>query len=123
MPAAAQVEVRGDDPLLESRHHPGEAAAAAIGLAGAWSAHIGEIRGGPAQAVRVELVDAAASLLGFLYQRAGASDLTRKQNPLTALYPTSPAYWPDRPVAEPSLPTAPMYCESVRRRFPASSHT
>ena len=79
--------------MLESRHRPGEAAAAALGLLGAWSARIGEQRGGEPQSVHVDATAAAASLLGFAFQSAEKLDLTRQQNPLTALYPTADDRW------------------------------
>jgi crotonobetainyl-CoA:carnitine CoA-transferase CaiB-like acyl-CoA transferase len=85
--------VAGSDPVLEARHRPGEAAAAALGLLGAWSAHIGEQRGAEPQSVRVDTGSAAASLLGFAVQSAERLDLTRYQNPLSALYPTADDRW------------------------------
>ena len=93
VPPGAHVEVDGSDPVLECRHRAGEAAAAAMGLAGVWSAHMGELRGGAPQTVRVDVTDAATALLGFLYQKAEDLDLTRAQSPLTALYATSDDRW------------------------------
>ena len=92
-PPGARVSVSGSDPVLGVRHRPGEAAAAAIGLMGAWAARIGEQRGGDPQTVRVDTSAAAASLLGFAFQSAEALDLTRYQNPLSALYPTKDDRW------------------------------
>ena len=92
-PPGARVTVSGSDPVLASRHRPGEAAAAALGLLGAWSARIAEQRGGPPQRVQVDTTSAAASLLGFLFQSAERLDLTRGQTPLTAFYPTADDRW------------------------------
>lgn len=92
-PPDARVRVSGSDPVLAVRHRPGEAAAAALGLLGAWSAHIAEQRGGDPQIVRVDTRAAAASLLGFLFQSAERLDLTRYETPLTALYPTADNRW------------------------------
>jgi crotonobetainyl-CoA:carnitine CoA-transferase CaiB-like acyl-CoA transferase len=87
------VTISGSDPVLDTCHRPAEAAAAALGLLGAWSARIGEQRGGEPQKVHVDTTAAAASLLGFLFQSAEKLDLTRHQNPLTALYPTADDRW------------------------------
>jgi crotonobetainyl-CoA:carnitine CoA-transferase CaiB-like acyl-CoA transferase len=92
-PPGARVTVSGSDPVLASRHRPGEAASAALGLLGAWSARIAEQRGGSPQGVRVDTTSAAASLLGFLFQSAEKLDLTRRQTPLTAFYPTADDRW------------------------------
>ena len=92
-PPGARVEVSGADPVIASRHHPGETAAAAMALAGAWSAYIRELRGGAPQGVRVDVADAAASLLGFLLQDFEDLDLSRAGNPLTALYSTVDDRW------------------------------
>jgi crotonobetainyl-CoA:carnitine CoA-transferase CaiB-like acyl-CoA transferase len=92
-PPGAHVTVSGSDPVLEARHRPGEAAAAALGLLGAWSARFAEQRGGEPQRVRVDTSAAAASLLGFAFQSADQLDLTRRQTPLTALYPTGDDRW------------------------------
>lgn len=92
-PPGAQVTVSGSDPVLPARHRAGEAAAAALGLVGAWSARIAEQRGRPPQTVEVAVRAAAASLLGFLFQSAERIDLTRRQTPLTAFYPTADDRW------------------------------
>jgi crotonobetainyl-CoA:carnitine CoA-transferase CaiB-like acyl-CoA transferase len=92
-PSDARVRVSGSDPVFAVRHRPGEAAAAALGLLGAWSAQIAEQRGGETQSVRVDTNAAAASLLGFLFQSAEKLDLTRHQTPLTAMYPTADDRW------------------------------
>ncbi len=92
-PPGAKFEVVGRDPVLGARHHAGEAAAGSLALAGVWSAHIGELRGNAPQCVRVDVADAAASLLGFAYQEAEFMDLTRVANPLSRLYRTKDNRW------------------------------
>ncbi len=87
------MAVIGSDPVLPSRHHPAEAAAAALGLLGAWAAHIAERRGVATQRISVDTQTAAASLLGFALQSYEGLDLMRFLNPLTGLYPTADDRW------------------------------
>jgi crotonobetainyl-CoA:carnitine CoA-transferase CaiB-like acyl-CoA transferase len=90
LPPGAALDLVGRDPVLPSRHHAGEAAAAAAGLAATWAARLGELRGLPAQIVTVDVTAAATSLLGFVFQSAGdAIDLTRDFSPATDLYRTA----------------------------------
>lgn len=89
-PVGAEVAIVGADPVLASRHHAGEVAAAAAGLAGAWAARFGERRGLPAQSVEVEVAPAAASLLGFALQSLdGRPALDRVFSPVTAMFRTA----------------------------------
>jgi crotonobetainyl-CoA:carnitine CoA-transferase CaiB-like acyl-CoA transferase len=73
-PASGEVEIAGADPLLATRFRVGEAAAAALAACGLAAARIFELRGGRPQRVRVDVVGAAASLLGFAYQRLEGGD-------------------------------------------------
>ena len=80
LPDGARVEVAGEDPVLQSRFHAGEAAAVALALAASASARLGELRGLPPQRVRVSARAAAATLLGFVFQRAEKGpDLARSE--------------------------------------------
>ncbi len=87
------MAVSGSDPVFPSRHRPAEAAAAALGLVGAWAARIGEQRGIAAQEVSVDTEAAAASLVGFLLQSYEDLDFLRFMNPLTELYATADDRW------------------------------
>ena len=93
LPPGARVTVTGSDPVLASRHRPGEAAAAALGMLGAWAAYIGEQRGTAAQEVSADTRVAAASLLGFALQSVEGLDLSRYRTALTAIYPTADGHW------------------------------
>ncbi len=72
--AAGEVEISGADPLLATRFRVGEAAAAALAACGLAAARIWALRGGRGQRVRVDVTGAAASLLGFAYQRLESGD-------------------------------------------------
>jgi len=69
-PDPARVEIVGADPVLATRFRVGEAAAAALAACGLEAAEIWRLRGGRSQRVRVDVVGAAASLVGFAFQRA-----------------------------------------------------
>jgi crotonobetainyl-CoA:carnitine CoA-transferase CaiB-like acyl-CoA transferase len=90
-PGDGLVEIAGGDPLLATRFRTGEAAAAALAACGLAASRIFELRGGRPQRVRVDVVGAAASLLGFAYQRVeggdGAALFDRAPN-VTGIYPT-----------------------------------
>lgn len=89
-PPGSDVTLRGADPVLASRHHIGEAAAAAAGLAAAWTARFGERRGLPAQSVEVDVPAAAATLVGFALQSVeGGPALERVFSPVTAMFATA----------------------------------
>jgi crotonobetainyl-CoA:carnitine CoA-transferase CaiB-like acyl-CoA transferase len=90
-PDPARVEVRGADPILPTRFRVGEAAAAALAACGMEAAAIWEARGGARQRVRVDVTGAAASLLGFAFQRAEGSAVIPAFDParnVTGIYPT-----------------------------------
>jgi crotonobetainyl-CoA:carnitine CoA-transferase CaiB-like acyl-CoA transferase len=92
LPPGAQLVITGADPVLPSRHHIGEAAASAAGLAAAWAARFGELRGLPAQQITVDVAAAAASLLGFALQSVdGERHLERAFSPVTAMFRTADA--------------------------------
>lgn len=92
---AEEVDVRvtGHDPVLGARHRIGEGAAAALAFAGREAVAFGRRRGGPAQRVTVDVGAAAATLVGFVLQRAEGIDLARVRNATTALYPTADGRW------------------------------
>ncbi len=90
-PDPAQVEIAGADPVLATRFRVGEAAAAALAACGLAAAEIWELRSGRRQRVRVDVVGAAASLVGFAFQRtdnpAGIPAFDPARN-VTGIYPT-----------------------------------
>ena len=90
-PDPARVEIAGSDPVLATRFRVGEAAAAALAACGLAAAELWELRGGKRQRVRADVAGAAASLLGFLYQRAaepGAIPAFDPARNVTGIYPT-----------------------------------
>lgn len=90
-PDPAQVEIAGADPVLATRFRVGEAAAAALAACGLAAAEIWELRSGRRQRVRVDVVGAAASLVGFAFQRTdiptGIPAFDPARN-VTGIYPT-----------------------------------
>ncbi len=90
-PDPAQVEIAGADPVLPTRFRVGEAAAAALAACGLAASRLQQHRRGRSQRVRVDVVGAAASLLGFLFQRAEGDVAIPAFDParnVTAIYPT-----------------------------------
>jgi len=90
-PDPAQVEITGSDPVLPTRFRVGEAAAAALAACGLAAARIRELRGGPSQRIHVDVIGAAASLLGFAFQRAENPAAIPAFDParnVTGIYPT-----------------------------------
>lgn len=60
------LSITGDDPVVRSPLHLGEAAATVLGLIGQEASRIGVLRGLPPQRLRVDLRHAVASLQSFL---------------------------------------------------------
>jgi len=89
------AEIRGCDPVFASPFRVGEAAAAALAACASGAAAFFELRGGPAQRVRVDVEAAAASLVSFAFQRVeGRTKLpTRAAKATTALYPARDGRW------------------------------
>lgn len=90
-PEPGSVEIAGADPVLPTRFRVGEAAAAALAACGLAAGRIHELRGGCPQRVRVDVVGAAASLLGFAFQRAenpAAIPVFDPARNVTGIYPT-----------------------------------
>jgi crotonobetainyl-CoA:carnitine CoA-transferase CaiB-like acyl-CoA transferase len=89
------VEIVGKDPVLPSAFPIGEAAAAALGACGAAASEIGAARGIANQSVKVDVVMAAASLLGFYVQSLDGEPLIRPsvENPTVDIYPTADGRW------------------------------
>ncbi len=69
LPASAAAEITGADPTFASKFRAGEAAAAALAACGAAASDLWQLRGGRPQSVTVDVRAAAASLLGFAFQR------------------------------------------------------
>ena len=94
-PGAAEVavEVVGADPVLATGHRIGEGAAAAVAFVGREAAALHHRRGGPTQAVGVDVAAAATSLIGFVVQQAEGIDLTRVRNATIAPYATADDRW------------------------------
>jgi crotonobetainyl-CoA:carnitine CoA-transferase CaiB-like acyl-CoA transferase len=94
LPSGARLTIHGADPILASRFFAGEAAATALGLAGAAAARLHELRTGESQAVAVDVRDAATTLIGFLFQQADTDfDLQRHANVWTELYEAGDGRW------------------------------
>ncbi len=90
-PEPGQVRITGADPVLATRFRVGEAAAAALAACGLEAARIFEHRSGRSQRVRVDVFGAAASLLGFICQRAESPAGIPGYDParaVTGIYPT-----------------------------------
>jgi crotonobetainyl-CoA:carnitine CoA-transferase CaiB-like acyl-CoA transferase len=96
LPDAGQVEIIGADPVLATRFPIGEAAAVALAACGLAAAEIWRLRGGSPQRVRVDVTGAAASLLGFAYQRVEGGPATaawREPRQVTGFYPARDGAW------------------------------
>jgi crotonobetainyl-CoA:carnitine CoA-transferase CaiB-like acyl-CoA transferase len=95
LPTGADVEITGADPVIASKFRAGEAAAAALAACGAAASELGVLRGGARQRVTVDVRAAAASLLGFLFQRldGDATPRTNEGNPSVALYECGDGRW------------------------------
>lgn len=91
--APAGLSIRGDDPVLPSRHPIGEVAACALGLGGATAARLFALRTGVEQDVAVEVPAAAASLLGFAHQRIPGRETARLRHPTVAFYRAGDGRW------------------------------
>ena len=87
------VAVTGGDPVLAVRHRVGGAAAAALALVGAHAARRHLERGGAAQSVAVDVADATATLLGFVFQQVDGLDLNRHRNATIEQYLTGDGRW------------------------------
>lgn len=87
------MTVIGEDPVLAVRHRVGGAAAAALALVGDHAARRHLARGGSDQSVTVEVGEAAATLLGFVFQQVEGVDLTRHRNATIDQYLTGDGRW------------------------------
>lgn len=89
----ATLDVTGSDPVLATPFAAGEVAALALAAVGACAARLAGVE----TTVRVDVVDAAASLLSFLHQQvvtADGVDLFRDVNPgFTALHECRDGRW------------------------------
>ncbi len=95
-PSADDVEIVGADPILPTRFRVGAAAAAALAATALAAAEIWRLRTGRRQRVRIDALGAAASLLGFVYQRiedGGASAVWEPGRQLTGFYSTRDGQW------------------------------
>jgi len=83
-----QVEVTGDDPVLPSPFHLGEGAATALALVGQEASRIWQLRGGDAQALRVDIRHAAASLRSYEHLKVDTASepLARRGTGVTAIW-------------------------------------
>ncbi len=89
------IEITGRDPILASTFPIGEAAAAALAACGAAASELWAQRGGARQQVSVDVRAAAASLLGYAFQRldGNATPRTNQGNPAVALYECADGRW------------------------------
>ena len=95
VPASGAVVINGTDPILPSRFPVGEAAAHAIGACAAVASTIYADRTGETQSVSVDVARAAASLIGFLFQRLNGAPTLRSAegDPLVAMYECNDGRW------------------------------
>lgn len=90
----ATATLNGQDPVLPSRFHIGEAAATALGATGLAANELWTLSGGKVQDVSVDVRGAAASLIGFLFQRMEDGDQPiREDRALVDLYQTGDDRW------------------------------
>ncbi len=93
------VELSGEDPVLQTHFRIGEAAASALGAVGLAVSDLWQLRSGRRQGVRIDVAGAAASLVSFSSQRVldpkgtvptrGAGRATS----VTGLYPAKDGRW------------------------------
>jgi crotonobetainyl-CoA:carnitine CoA-transferase CaiB-like acyl-CoA transferase len=95
LPPGPDAEITGADPIIASRFRVGEAAAAALAACGVAASELWALRGGARQRVTVDVRAAAASLLGFMFQRldGDATPRTNEGNPAVALYECGDGRW------------------------------
>ncbi len=89
------ARIQGADPVLATPFRVGEAAAAALAACADAAAEIWQLRGGDEQRVEVDVRAAAASLLGFAFQRVERNPAAgeRQARTTTALYPARDGRW------------------------------
>ena len=89
------ARIQGADPVLATPFRVGEAAAAALAACADAAAEIWQLRGGDEQRVEVDVRAAAASLLGFAFQRVERNPAVgeRQARTTTALYPARDGRW------------------------------
>ena len=86
-------EIAGEDPIFSTKFPVGEVAATALGLTGSMADHIWFRRSGDHQEVKVNVRDAAATLLGFGLQKLPAQKFALRSIPTIALYETADGRW------------------------------
>jgi crotonobetainyl-CoA:carnitine CoA-transferase CaiB-like acyl-CoA transferase len=87
------VEIVGQDPVLQTNFRVGDAAAASLAAVGLAISDIWEMRTGKTQDVRVEVPLAAASLISFTFQRLTKSPTPQRGPRLTDFFPTRDGRW------------------------------
>ncbi|HTO09429.1 MAG TPA: CoA transferase [Myxococcota bacterium] len=96
LPRPAELEIVGADPVLATHFRVGEAAAAALAASALAAAEIWRLRTGRRQRVRVDVTGAAASLLGFMFQRVESGpgvEPFEARRQLTGFYRTRDGQW------------------------------
>ena len=88
-----EVEVTGQDPILQTRFLIGDAVAATLAAVGLAVSDIWELRTGRRQQVRVGLPLAAATLTSFAFQRVENGEIPRRGPRLTDFYRTKNGHW------------------------------
>jgi crotonobetainyl-CoA:carnitine CoA-transferase CaiB-like acyl-CoA transferase len=94
-PDTARDLIVGRDPVLASPFPLGEVAATALAACGQAAAELWQLRTGETQEVRVDVGAAAASLLGFAFQRLDGDTprRTNEGNPFVGLYQCKDGRW------------------------------
>lgn len=95
LPSGASTAITGADPVIASKFRVGEVAAAALVACGVAASELRALRGRRRQDIAVDVRAAAASLLGFAFQRldGGPTPRTNAGSATVALYPCGDGRW------------------------------
>lgn len=90
----ANLNIDGADPTLPSKFKIAEASSAALAACGAAAASLFRLKSGETQSIEVEAAGAAATLLGFIFQKLD-KEITpeRIDQPTSQIYPTKDGRW------------------------------
>ena len=92
-PAAGQVRIEGNDPVLPTRYRIGAAGAAALAATGLAADDLWTLRGGRRQQVSVEVRAAVASLRSARYMRVDGKPLPAIWDAFSGLYAVRDGRW------------------------------
>ena len=92
-PAAGQVRIEGNDPVLPTRYRIGAAGAAALAATGLAADDLWTLRGGRRQQVSVDVRAAVASLRSARYMRVDGKPLPAMWDAFSGLYAVREGRW------------------------------